>query len=76
MKKKKKKFTRESWEDLTRQFKAQQAAAPPAPEEKPKDESPKVEVHIHNNVPAPTFEAPKNAADMDLERLSGRRKWL
>lgn len=55
---------------LMEAVKAQPAELPP-----PKEE-PKVEVHIHNNMP--DFGNVKNSADHDLDRMTGgnMRKWV
>lgn len=68
IKKKKRKFSKEAWEQLMSTVK---------PEE-PKKEDAKVEVHVHNNIAAPEFKHPQNGADFDLERLMGnnRARWI
>jgi hypothetical protein len=69
MKKKKRKFSKEAWEQLMSTVK---------PPEEPKKEEAKVEVHVHNNIAAPDFKHAQNGADHDLERLMGdnRRRWI
>lgn len=70
IKKKRRKFTKENWEALMASVKPEET--PPVPEAK-KEDSSKVEVHIHNNMPSP-FHHNENTADRDLESMMGNAR--
>lgn len=69
IKKKRRKFTKENWEALMASVKPEETP----PVEPKKEESSKVEVHIHNNMPSP-FHHNENTADRDLESMMGNSR--
>lgn len=62
--KKRRRFTKENWMQLVASIRDQQKQTA-----EPKKEEPKVEVHIHNNMPS--FDRESNGADLAMRRLIG-----
>jgi hypothetical protein len=65
--KKRRRFTKENWMKLVASIREQQKETA-----EPKKEEPKVEVHIHNNLPS--FDREANSADISMQRMIGNNK--